>query len=153
MKLFFAIILLIISGAIGYYFSNKLVKRREMYETMREFNQAVKSEALFSQNSITKIINKYADGKDFYKLINNYTSIEKSTYSVKYLKKSELEFIKNYSLNVGRGNVESVIKYLNENEMIISNYLYEAKENEKKYKTLYLKMGILIGLILFILLL
>ncbi len=153
MRLFISFLLLIISGVLGYLFSQRLVKKRVFYETMREFNKTFKSEVLFSQNSITSIIEKNDECDDFYKLLKYNLKIISSVPIVGYLNKDELKYIKNYSSSLCNGNIDTLIKYLNENDATITSYLNESRENELKYKTLYIKLGVLGGLILFILLL
>ena len=153
MKLFISIILLILSGLIGCYYSNKLVKRRIFYESMREFNKYFKSEVSFSKNSILTIINDRNINDDFYKLLKNNLKIAESDIVIRYLTKDEFNFLTNYAENLSNRDAETLIKFLEQNDGIIDTYLVEAKENEIKYKSLYVKLGILFGLIIFILLL
>mgnify|MGYP003302112078 CR=1 FL=1 len=153
MKLFISIVLLICSGLVGYHYANKLVKRRVFYEAMREFNKYFKSEVSFSKNSILTIINEKNSNEDFYKLLKNNLKITNNDVVVSYLKKDELSYIKNYAENLSNRDAKTLVKYLEQHDLTIEGYLLEAKENENKYKSLYVKLGVLFGLIIFILLL
>ena len=70
-----------------------------------------------------------------------------------YLTDSDKSLFFNYIKILGKSDSESQIEYVNSLEEILKNNLNISIENERKYKTLYLKLGFLTGLLVFILIL
>lgn len=148
MKIFLGILITTLSTFIGYLFSNKFTKRKKYYKSFQTFNDKVKNEISFSKNSI---LNLLVDEDDFY---NNLTLAFKGQKIIKpyYLNNDEFEFFKKYSESIGRSDKTTQMELINKFKENIDKYYNESKENEKKYKTLFIKLGFLIGLIVFILL-
>ena len=149
MKFFLGIILLILSTFIGYIFSEKYVKRRIFYQNFHFFNTELQKEISFSKKSILELIDNKNDN-DFMLAVFNYFNNNVSDFRLTYLKIEEIDFFKLYLNTIGGGDNTSQLQNLNVISLEIDKHLSEAENNEKKYKTLYVKIGFLIGLILLI---
>ncbi len=152
MKLILGLLLLIISTFISYILSDKFKKRRVYYQNFRLFNSKLKNELVFTKKSIVELIDKKSCD-DFMMNLNNYyqSGSEHSTFT--FLKNDEIDFFYDYVKTIGNGDEVSQLEYVNAMDIEINKFLLEAEQNEKKYKTLYIKIGFLIGLILLIIIL
>ena len=86
---------------------------------------------------------------EFYNAVKSYL-IDNIRFENKLFLTEELDFFNDYCICVGKGDKESQIAYLNSVQNVINEKLALATEENNKYKTLYVKLGILIGLMLFI---
>lgn len=144
---------LIVSTYIGYIYSKKYTDRKKFYKDFFYFNKNFYNQVSFSQNSLIKVIREKDDNSYFNTLlkeiiINNNENIKLSDN----LLKEDEDFFKEYVYNIGKSDYNTQKKYLSEMDSIILKKMTEAEENEKKYKKVYLKLGITIGLIILIIL-
>ncbi len=152
MKIAFAIIGLIICIALGYVFSLKYTNRKNFYQSFQSFNNNLKNEVKFSQNSILHIVNNFELNSDFNKKTKEIL-ISKKNLKIPYLSKDENQFYLTYLNSIGKTDKLSQAEYLEISGQNISENLKNAQELEKKYKPLCLKLGFCLGLIILILLL
>ena len=71
--------------------------------------------------------------------------------NINYLSSYEKAFLLEYFENIGKTEKGSQLEFLKKAEERLSTFYKNAIELDKKYKTLYIKLGFLIGLIIFIL--
>lgn len=147
--LFLGIILLILSTFVGYILSEKFSKRRAFYKNFRLFNTELEKEISFTKRTMLELIEGKKDN-DFSLIVFNYFNNNVLDFNLSYLKVEELDFFKIYLKTIGSSNDISQLQYLTATNLEIDKRLSEAEANEKKYKTLYVKIGFLIGLILLI---
>lgn len=150
MNYFLGITILIISTFIGYLLSQKYSERLKFYECFNLFNKKVKNEVSYTQNTIPNIIDTLDKQNKFYYVANNFYVKGEFECCEGYLNDNEKEYLKNYLQLITKGNRTTLIKYLDSADTQISEYLKESRNNYKKYKSLYIKIGFLIGLILLI---
>lgn len=148
MKIFLGIIIIILLSFVGYLLSNKLTKRKNYYKSFNNFNDRLKNEIGFSKNSLLNLFDEENDFNNSLKLLLKGEKINK----ISYLSKDESDFLIKYAKNIGKSDKNTQIDYINKCKDSIDKLYNESIENEKKYKTLYVKLGFLIGLIIFILL-
>lgn len=153
MNIILGILGLIVSTYIGYIYSKKYTDRKKFYKDFFYFNKNFYNQVSFSQNSLIKVIREKDDNSYFNTLlkeiiINNNENIKLSDN----LLKEDEDFFKEYVYNIGKSDYDTQKKYLSEMDSIILKKMTEAEENEKKYKKVYLKLGITIGLIILIIL-
>lgn len=155
MNVILGIISLIFCTGVGYYFSKKYSIRSEFYSNFYEFNKSLKNDISFMQNSLLNFIDKYS---------TKTTIFYKNTYEYLYEKKEieldknifndeEKSFLKNYLNSLGGSDKKTQLNYLESVDVNLVDLLNKAKEQETKYKSLYIKIGFLIGLIALIVLL
>ena len=152
MKLIFAVISLIICVFLGYIFSLKYTNRKKFYQEFEKFNNNVKNEVKFSQNSILHVIKQLNATTDFNKKTKDIMLNQKK-YNISYLSKDENQFYVNYLDSIGKTDKQSQTEYLEFAGQTIIDNLKNATELEKKYKPLCIKLGFFLGLVILILLL
>lgn len=153
MNIFFGVLALIFCTYLGYRTSLKYVKRKNFFNDFAEFNKKLKNEVLFLQNTLVKITDKIDDGNDFNTCIKEYVKNKKYGFELNYLSADEKEFFDKYLGIIGKGDKTSQLQYLNSVDEKISALYVSASSEEKKFKTLYVKLGFLIGLMALVLLL
>ena len=72
---------------------------------------------------------------------------------LKHLKKSEVDYLDSYLNTIGKSDKATQLKFLEKIELEIGGELKKAKEEAIKYKSLYVKLGFLIGIAILIILL
>lgn len=145
-------IIVAFSTYLGYAVSKKYYYKRKFYQSFYNFNLIMKSEISFGRNTVKTIIDKNDDGGEFYKKIKQYVDNEKYE-KLDYCAESENDFILNYYKTIGEGDAASQTKFVDGADSRLKKFLEEACQNEKKYRTLYLKLGFMVGLIIMIIIL
>jgi len=155
MNFFLGIICIFICTFIGYLLSSKYKDRHIFYEDFYNFNNLLKNEISYTKNTIVEILNNYKNNdNDFYKIIIKCICEKKEfSFPVKYISDDEKIMFMEYVENIGMGDVDSQASFFDLSNNRIKDLLKSAKDEEKKYKNLYIKLGVLSGLVLFIILL
>ena len=78
---------------------------------------------------------------------------DKKAIELPLLNKRENEFLQSYFRVLGKTDSATQLAFFNAQKAPIEGYLNTAKEDETKYRPLYIKLGFLIGLILFVIML
>lgn len=151
MKIILGIILVGLCVYLGYFFSSKYIDKRKFYEDFWNFNKKIKNEVSFSQKTINKMIDEQGEKTLFYQTFENeFNEKSEKNDKIKFLSKNEKEFFREYVSMIGKSDNASQISYIDSSDTRIKELLDESSENEKKYKSLYIKLGFLLGVILFI---
>ncbi len=153
MNLVRGLILLALSTSFGYLLSLKFKKRRAFYSSFRDFNIKLKNEISFSRGSILKLLESIEIDNDFYNCTRCYFYNDTFSLGLNYLSDDDKYFINEYLKNIGFGDGNSQIKYLKNVGEDIDEKRLEALGEEKKYRKLYLKVGILVGIMLLVIVL
>ena len=139
----------IVCLVFGYLLSAKYKHKRIFYSCFKDFNIKIKNEVAFSRNTIIDILNT-GDDNDFIECVKNFYEQKEIVFNKKYLKNEDLDFLNSYLIELGQGDAFSQTDYLATMLNIIEEKRLNAILEEKKYKNLYLKLSIFIGLILFV---
>ena len=100
-----------------------------------------------------EIAETLSNDKDFNKYVKNiYFNEQGKILKFKYLTADENKFLEDYFLKIGKSNSQVENGFLNSLTDEIINKSSQSAVNEVKYKKLYIKIGFLLGLMLFILL-
>lgn len=148
-------LILLLCTYLGYIFSRKYALKSDFYTSFNDFNEKIKNEVRFTQGSVLYVLKGY-EGKtdDFFSIIRlrlNNKSVEK--LKPKYLNDSEWRFLIAYCDEVGTGDRNSQIVFLESIDATVKNSLKKANEERVKYKNLCVKLGFLVGLMVFIIIL
>lgn len=153
MNVIVGIIFLLVCVFISYVLSCKYSDKTKFYQDFVAFNNKVISEISFSLNSIPKIIKNSSNDSPFYLVVADFVNNNSFNCNYKFLKESDKEYVKSYLDNIGKSDRETQLQYFKNINEELSNRVIDAKEDEKKYKSLFIKVGFLIGLIAFIIVL
>ena len=153
MNIVLGLIILFVCIGVGYVSAKRYTIRKEFYCDFYEFNKVLKNEISFSQKTIEDIISKNRKDSEFYKCINAYYTSEKIDYEEIRLDETEKEFFISYFNSIGKSDRETQIKFLDSVSDEIKHKFDLTRDEEKQYKSLYFKMSILCGLLLFVIVL
>ncbi len=154
MRLFLGVVLLIICTFIGYIKSNKYYFRRLFYDDFLQFNSRLKNEVAFKQSTIKNLLENEKSETDFIKVLKtNIIFNQDLPFNINYLNETELKQYKDYVLDIGTGDKVLQMEFLQRVDEEVSKKQKQCREDEEKYKKLYVKLGFFIGLILLILVL
>ena len=164
MKILFICLIITCCTYIGYGFSSYYRKRLRFFKDTSNFASKMIVEITFSRNNLREIITNCLSnyGNDFKNLLNNflvYLNDNSTLFSEEILFKN----IKNLSIedkqtlflffkSLGRYDAESQIKELENYKMKFNDLKTNAEADNKKYGGLYIKLGLMIGLLIAILL-
>ena len=141
LKIITCILIICISTYIGYSYSNKYIKINDFYKGFYDFNLLIKNKISFSKETLNTII-KNLDDK------NIFNEIIKTEKTPKFLCEEDIKEFKNYIEKLGKSDSDSQIDILKSYDSILDNKVKEAEKNKDKYKTVFIKIGFLIGLII-----
>ncbi len=142
---------LLLSVILGHIFSSKYLLKYKFYDDFYQFNEKVINEVLYFQKTLNSIINCLPES-DFSRVIKSYFE-KKKIAQVDFLTAEENEYLNNYLINVGKSDRDTQIEYLQRVRLNIDSIKKGAETSLKKYRPLYLKISLLIGLIAFVVLL
>lgn len=153
MKIFLGLAIVILSTFLGYCFSVKYKERKDFYSGFSSFNKMFLSEVQFGKKTLPQIVaDSENDTGTFNIILRGVLSDEKpERKSLKYLDEDEYSFLISYVGNMGRTDVVSQTELLKRAEVYLSDKKVKCEAEEKKYKTLYIKIGFLLGLTGFVL--
>lgn len=153
MNILSGIIVLILSVVLSILLSNKYAKRKNFYAEFSRFNEKILKEISFTSSSLLKISKTLPHDSDFGLTTSKYFSGEKKVQYLSYLSKEENEYYLYFLSNVGLSDRDSQIAFISKTQQELDEKLKKTNEDEKKYKSLYIKLGFLFGLIMMIILL
>lgn len=157
MNLFLGLIILCLSVYIGTTFSKKYKDKVIFYSNFSYFNQNLKNEISFTQKTINCLLEKEKNNKNyFYNNLNAFflkKEIDNNAINCNFLDDKEKAYFISYITTIGKGDKNSQLSYLNNVSAYLEERYKSAILDEKKYKTLNIKLGFLIGLTFLIILL
>ena len=130
--------------------SKKYTNKKEYYFSFLNFNKLYLSEVKFTKLPIESLVKRCGDNVFTFRL---KTSFEGKMCEYDFLNQNDNDFYCNYFNNLGMSDSITQENFANNSMEFIKNCLDDAIENEKKYKSLYIKLGFLFGLIIFVIIL
>lgn len=152
MRTVFLAIIPLITAMLGYLFAVKYGQSKEFWDKFGFWHKKIKSEIAFSQNSLPEIFGKSTKSDVFLNYATEYVYGKNKPNKLNFLSDEETEFINKYLQNLGTTDKDSQLSFLNSLESELANYTQVAEKKCKTYRPLYIKLGFLFGLIVFILL-
>lgn len=152
MRFILGIVCFIVSVMGGFILSLKYSERKNFYADFINFNKKLKLEMVFSKKTLIELIIELPKDIFFNRVLFDVI-MNKKTICVKFLNEEENTFFLNYLSEIGGSDSISQMDYLNSAELYLEEKYSFYQSEEKKYRSLFIKMGFLIGLVLFIALL
>ena len=153
MRTVFLAFIPVISAVLGYLFSIKYGQTKEFWDKFTFWHKKIKTEIAFSQNSLYEIFEESKKPDPFSDYVKEYVRGANVPNKPSYLSEEEINFVDRYLQNLGTTDKESQLNLLNSMEFELGQFYQKAENKNKIYRTLYVKLGFLFGLIAFILLL
>lgn len=133
-------------AVMGKILSFSHTEKREFYEDFLLFLSVLEKEVGFTKNSFPKTVEEFKNKRLFYEVLT------KKKKMPKMFSESEKTLFTSFFNGFGRADAATETKRINLTKKEVEEELKSAKEKEKKYKPLYFKLGILLGLLIYIVL-
>ncbi|MBQ8197617.1 MAG: stage III sporulation protein AB [Clostridia bacterium] len=161
MKIIFGFISIIICTFLGYKFSLKYSGKKKYYESFYNFNKLMQTEVRFKQATLKETLKNINENDDFYVILKDcFVSnikfdelLKEKNKKIKYLTKDDVDYLQTYVNNLGTTDLDTQSRFLDVADKVLIEKNTKANKDENKYKTLCLKIGFLIGLMIFIIIL
>lgn len=157
-KLLILIIIVILCGYIGYGISKYYLSRSKFFKSVELLFDKLKTEISFSQNKLVEILSSYQPPspeakkliKNFVDCLNYDKAIEKENLfnGIKILHEEEKAFLEIFFKSLGKFDAFNQTSQLENQRLELSDFYKKAEEESKKFAPLYLKLGIIAGLVL-----
>jgi len=140
----------------GYKLSEKYKLRHLFYSDFNSFNRIMLGEVSFTKSTLPEVLGNARYKGNFANLLEEYKKflydgVEFEYKSLWFLSEEEKVFITTYFKTLGRSDARSQLDYLKLCEDKLKIVTAKTETDEKKYRTLYLKMGLLTGLLVLVL--
>lgn len=153
MKIFIGILFIALSTFAGYLFTVKYRERLDFYRDFSEFNKRFKSAVSFSSSSVKEVLENTSSGCFSFMLSEYKFGAKEKTEKPNFLTADEYSAFLSYIGELGTSDKSTQITFLEDFQGEVSEKLSAAEEKYKKIKPLYIKLGFLTGLMLFVLIL
>lgn len=149
MNIIFGIFSLLGCLFIGYKMSQKYVLKKDFYIDFDTFNKRILNEVSFTKRSIVSIVNDFNfKNNNFSCSVKKYfIERDKEMDKLNFLSLEENEYFNNYLVNLGTSDKTTQFEYLSLAQKEIEEKKEQALSESKKYRSLYIRLGFLIGLI------
>ena len=139
------------SSYIGVEISNSYSKKEKFFREIIMFCDMLINNIGFNKNKIGVVIENNLDNYsgDLKDCLSSY--IAEKSIDVEFLNKYQNQKINDFFNGLGGFDVGSEINYINSYKLIFEDFYEKGKDENKRYGTLYSKIGIIVGLILVIL--
>ena len=151
MRTFALAFLPVITAVIGYLFSLKYNEAENFWNKFLYWHKKIKTEISFSQNSLPEILRSDAENDKFLNAALDFINKKENVPKFKFLSNEENDFLNKYLQDLGTTDKNSQIDFLNSMEQDLIRYAKDSENKSKKYRPLFIKLGFLFGLIIFIL--
>ena len=149
MNILIGILCVIVCSLIGKILSEKFQKRKDFFSELNNLNQKLKSEITFKQSSLRDIIDNL-NNETLKSYLVECVFNKNQTINVVFLSNDENDFIRDYAANLGVFDRNSQLSFLTSVDAQIQTYYKTSREEEQKYRKLYIKLGFLFGLIIMV---
>lgn len=157
MKIVLLIVVVALFSYIGYGFSSYYTNRTKFFKNLELLFDKLTHEINFSQGKLIEIIKDFdTHNKDVNQLSKNFINAlefdlelnrEKIFDGIKILNEEEKDVIVLFLKSLGKFDAYNQTKQLENQKMQINNFFLNAEEEQKKYAPLYLKIGVIAGLV------
>ena len=153
LKLLLCILAVALCTSFAFLLTKKFKKRADFYYSVYLFNERLINEVSYTKVPIPAFLEKNKFGGDFGAILSEYCAKgQDADFSrLTYLKEGEKQYLQDYFAMIGKSDAESQRTYLLAARAELQERRRASEEGYKNYFSLYLKLGVLAGLILVIL--
>ena len=156
LKIVLGFISLFVFTYIGKIYSNKLKRGVLTLNDLCDFNDKVINSVDFYKDDILSLAKKTNYSSEFGNLLkkSNYKKdeIKYPPIQLKSLDKAKNAAICQYLNTIGKSDDKSQLEYLRKNKGIFEGWYFDSIKESKKLSPIYVKIGFLVGLVVFIIL-
>ena len=150
MRIIVAFLALFFSVVISKLLLKKYILKTKYYVDFNNFNNKMINEINFEKRTLLNIVNKFDNSNDFSNRISEYYKTNGNYSNLEYLTEEDNLIFSEYVEFLGKTDTNTQIKQLKIYQNILDEKVKVLKVEEKEKNELYLKMGVMIGLTLFI---
>lgn len=162
MKILILVLLFLVSVYIGYLFSRKYKTRDNFFKAIIYLCQKFDIEINYSRQKMKSIFDsideKYKKDlkgldKNFLAFVDKEMSLDKESLfkNIGFLKEEEKDIIFNFFKSLGRSDVESQSKEVKNFLNRFEDFSIKASQEQKKYGSLSIKLGVAFGFMVIVL--
>lgn len=159
MKIILILVIIACFGAIGFGISRYYIQRKKFFSQLDIFMSSLELDISFSQTRLIELIDKQCktlSSAELILLCENYKQFLQSKEKpnqelfkeLSILKPNEKELLLSFFTNLGRFDATNQSKEINKFGIKFKEIYEEAKIDYSKYSTLFIKLGIIVGLLL-----
>lgn len=151
-------IIVILCSYIGYGFSSFYTNRSKFFKSLELLFEKLKTEISFSQSKLIEILQTFTtNSKDAKRFIENFIeclNFDKSLdnenlfKNIKILNDDEKNIILLFTKTLGKFDVPRQSQQLTSQKEELSALYKKADEEAKKFGGLYIKLGVILGLVI-----
>ena len=158
MTIILVIIIIFCFGLIGYKLSTFYINRKKFFSSMQVLMSNLELDVSFSQDKLKNLIKKNSENvsskelnvlcENVFGLLDKKQKIDYEIFNeIKILKKEEKDIIFSFFSSLGRFDASSQSKEIKMYQNKIDE-LYDVSNDEcKKYASLFIKLGIIFGIL------
>ncbi len=141
--------------AFAYLLTRNYKKRRDFFYAVCLFNERLVNEVSYTKVPLPAFLEKNCFGGDLGKILRERCAKGESAdfSAISYLREDEKQYLADYFGMIGKSDAQSQRTYLLAARAGLEERRRAGDEAYRKYFSLYLKLGVLAGLILVILIL
>lgn len=143
---------------LGYKLASYYINRRKFFYSLQLLLTNLELDVAFSQDKLKNLISKNIDSisskelsalcSDFYNALNERNKLSFDDVNrVKILKKDEKDMVFNIFSSLGKYDAYSQSKEINNYKNKVNEFYSIADEECKKYASLFIKLGVIIGVL------
>ncbi len=150
-KILICICVIAFCTTIGYAVAGKYRARRKFYDQFYEFNERYLNELSYARKPLSAFLKEYEYTGDFAKTLSGCVENRNCTVTYSYLTKEENAACADYFSMLGKGDSHSQKAYFSSRKPMLEEKRNEGEKQAKARGSLYLKLGLLLGLAIVIL--
>lgn len=142
------------SGFLGWHLSGKWKKRKDFYEQWYLFNERFFSDLSYLRLPLTEFLKKYTYKSEFSEFVSAYEkSFQTKTLEIdlRFLSEEEQNAALEYFLALGKSDAASQSVMLRSYQELLEQKKNETATDYEKRSSLYVKLGVLFGLLIMVL--
>lgn len=152
LKILLCILLFALCVGCAFGLTRKYRKRKDFFYNLDLFNERLVNEVSYTKIPLPSFTEKYEFTGDFRRMLEEKKDdFQAEKYEFDYLTEDEKKFLGDYFRMVGGSDASSQRTYLSAMRKETEERRRTSDDIYKKYFALYLKLGVLAGLILIIL--
>ena len=151
LKIIICIAVVAFSTVLGYLLAGKYRARKKFYEQFCQFNKQYLNELSYTRKPLPDFLKEHEYSGDFAKAIQKCVESQESAVRFAYLNKEEKAACSNYFSMLGRGDAHSQKTYFGSQTQLLEAKQAEGEKQAKSRTSLYIKLGLLLGLAIVIL--
>ncbi len=153
LKLFLCVGAFSLCLLLAWLLTRKYRLRKDFYYNLSLFNERLYNEVSYTREPLPSFIEKQPFGGDFKKILTERSAngFRPGDCAIPYLKEDERKFLDDYLSMIGKSDAASQKNYLASRRAEVEARRQASEEAYKKHFSLYIKLGVLAGLVLVIL--